>query len=314
MHDVLIIGAGAAGLSAARWCDELGLDTLVLEHNEEVGGQLVFVHNPIENYLGVRAANGRELRDRFVEQTKDCDFDLWTNVEIESVDLKARRVVLRSGEEQQAITIIIATGLRRRKLGIPGEEEFAGRGIIESGAVDRDQFAGKDVCVIGGGDAAAENALLLAEVCPTVTLVHRGKQLSARREFTEKLHANHCITVFKESVVHRIIGRDQVEAVEIERDGAIKSFQMAVQGVIVRIGFEPNTELFGDQIELDEAGYVVVNAIQETTLTNVFAIGDVANPLAPTISSAVGAGATAAKVIASRLQSRSQVSGFKSQV
>ena len=314
MHDVLIIGAGAAGLSAARWCDELGLDTLVLEHNEEVGGQLVFVHNPIENYLGVRAANGRELRDRFVEQTKGCDFDLWTNVEIESVDLKARRVVLRSGEEQQAITIIIATGLRRRKLGIPGEEEFAGRGIIESGAVDRDQFAGKDVCVIGGGDAAAENALLLAEVCPTVTLVHRGKQLSARREFTEKLHANHCITVFKESVVHRIIGRDQVEAVEIERDGAIKSFQMAVQGVIVRIGFEPNTELFGDQIELDEAGYVVVNAIQETTLTNVFAIGDVANPLAPTISSAVGAGATAAKVIASRLQSRSQVSGFKSQV
>jgi len=314
MQDVLIIGAGAAGLSAARWCDELGLDTLVLEHNEEVGGQLFFVHNPIENYLGVQAANGRELRDRFVEQTKDCDFDLWTNVEIESVDLKARRVVLRSGEELQAITIIIATGLRRRKLGIPGEEEFAGRGIIESGAVDRDKFAGKDVCVIGGGDAAAENALLLAEVCPTVTLVHRGKQLSARREFKEKLHANHCITLFKESVVHRIIGSDQVEAVEIERGGAIKSFQMAVQGVIVRIGFEPNTELFGDQIELDEAGYVVVNAIQETTLTNVFAIGDVANPLAPTISGAVGAGATAAKVIASRLQSRSQVSGFKSQV
>ena len=122
MYDVLIIGAGAAGLSAARWCDDLGLDTLVLEHNEEVGGQLLFVHNPIENYLGVRAANGRELRDRFVEQTKDCDFDLWTNVEIESVDLKARRVALRSGEELQAITIIIATGVRRRQLGIPGEE------------------------------------------------------------------------------------------------------------------------------------------------------------------------------------------------
>src|SRR5204863_3302530 len=95
MHDVLIIGAGPAGLSAARWCDELGLDTLVLEQNEEVGGQLLSIYNPIENYLGVRAANGRELRDRFVEQTNDSDFDLWTNVEIAGVDLKAKRVRLR---------------------------------------------------------------------------------------------------------------------------------------------------------------------------------------------------------------------------
>jgi len=301
MHDVVIIGAGPAGLSAARWCDELGLDTLLLEQNEEVGGQLLSVHQPIENYLGVRATNGRELRDRFVEQTKDCDFDLWTNVEIESVDLKARRVALRSGEELRSIAIIIATGLRRRKLGIPGEDEFIGRGIIESSG-DRNAFAGKDVCVIGGGDAAAENALLLAEVCPTVTLVHRGKKLRARREFSEQLHTNHCITVFPESVVRRIIGSEQVVAVEIERAGAIKPFQMAVQGVIVRIGFAPNTELVRDQVGLDERGYVVVNAAQETTMENVFAIGDVANPLAPTIPGAVGGGATAAKLIASRLK------------
>ncbi|HEY5991245.1 MAG TPA: NAD(P)/FAD-dependent oxidoreductase [Candidatus Udaeobacter sp.] len=301
MHDVLIIGAGPAGLSAARWCDELGLDTLVLEQHEEVGGQLLSVYNPIENYLGVRAANGRELRDRFVDQTKDCDFDLWTNVEIESVDLKARRVVLRSGEQLQSIAIIIATGLRRRKLGIPGENEFRGRGLIESATRDRDQLAGKDVCVIGGGDAAAENALLLAEVCPTVTLVHRGRRLRARREFIEKLHSNHCITVFPESVVRRIIGNEQVEAVEIERAGAIKPFQMAVQGVLVRIGFQPNTELFQGTLETDERGYVIVGSQQETSVGNVFAIGDVANPVAPTISSAVGAGATAAKVIAARL-------------
>src|SRR5437762_10859696 len=149
MHDVLMIGAGPSGLSAARWCDELGLDTLVLEQNEEVGGQLLSVHNPIENYLGLRAANGRELRDRFVEQTRACDFDLWTNVEIESVDLKAKRIVLKSGEELQSIAIIIAAGLHRRKLGIPGEEEFEGRGIIESATRDRDLFAGKDVCIIG---------------------------------------------------------------------------------------------------------------------------------------------------------------------
>src|SRR5260370_23693437 len=222
MHDVLIIGAGPAGLSAARWCDELGLDALVLEQSEELGGQLLYVHNPIENYLGVRARNGRELRDRFVEQTKECDFDLWTNVEIAGVDLKAKRVVLRSGEELQSIAIIIATGLRRRKLGIPGEAEFVGRGMIESSG-DREGFAGKDVCVIGGGDAAAENALLLAEVCPTVTLVHRGKKLRARREFTEQLHTNHCITVLPESLERRIIGHEQVEAVVIGRDRALKT-------------------------------------------------------------------------------------------
>jgi len=300
MHDVLIIGAGPAGLSAARWCDELGLDTLMLELSEEVGGQLLWVHNPIDNYLGLHTKDGYELRDRFVEQTKDCDFDLWTQVEIAGVDLKAKRVVLRSGEELQAIAIIIATGLRRRKLGIPGEDEFAGRGMIESSA-DRQAFAGKDVCVIGGADAAAENALLLAEVCPTVTLVHRGKKLRARREFTEQLHTSHCITVFPESVVRRILGDDHVEAVEIERAGAIKPFQMAVQGVIVRIGFEPNTDLFRDQLRMDDRGYVIISSQQETSVENVFAVGDVANPLSPTISSAIGAAATAAKVIASRL-------------
>src|SRR5258706_13612778 len=303
MHDVLIIGAGPAGLSAARWCDELGLDTLVLEQNEEVGGQLLSIHNPIANYLGLHAANGRELRDRFVEQTKECDFDLWTKVEIESIDLKAKRVLLRSGEDIKAIAIIIATGLRRRKLGIPGEDEFVGRGMIESSA-DRQEFAGRDVCIVGGGDAAAENALLLAEVCPTVTLVHRGKTLRARPTFVQQLQGLHCITVFPESVVTRILGNHEVEAVEILRKEALKPFQMAVQGVVIRIGVEPNTEIFREQLQLDSRGYAVVNGRQETEVVNVFAIGDVSSPLAPTISSAAGAGATAAKVIASRLGGR----------
>jgi len=304
MHDVIIIGAGPGGLSAARWCDELGLDTLVLERHTEVGGQLLSVYNPVENYLGARAENGGALRDLFVEQTKDCDFDLWTQVEIESVDLKAKRIQLQSGEELQSIAIILATGLRRGRLGIPGETGFQGRGIIESATRDRDQLAGKDVCVIGGGDAAAENALLLAEVCPTVTLVHRGRKMRARREFTEQLHTNRCITVFPESIVRRIIGSDLVEAVEIERGGAIKPFQMAVQGVLIRIGWEPNTDFVRGQLELDDRGCIIVGSQQETSIGNVFAIGDVANPLAPTIAGAVGAGATAAKVIGARLQQR----------
>jgi thioredoxin reductase (NADPH) len=301
MLDVLIIGAGPAGLSAALWCDELGLDTLVLEKNSAVGGQLHSIHNPIENYPGVPASNGAEFLDRFSEQVSKVDFDLWTDVEIESVDLKTKRVVLRSGEELQSISMIIATGVRRRRLGITGENEFVGHGIIESPSRDRKRFAGKDVCVIGGGDAAAENALLLAEVCPTVTLVHRNKKLKARPTFVGQLQGQHCITVFPESVVTRILGHEEVEAVEIHRKDALKPFQMAVQGVVIRVGVEPNTEIFSGQLQLDPQGYAVVSSQQETSVTHVFAVGDVSNPLAPTISGAAGAGATAAKVIASRL-------------
>jgi thioredoxin reductase (NADPH) len=287
MHDVVIIGAGPGGLSAAMWCDELGLDTLVLEQNAEIGGQLLWIHNPIGNHLGARAENGRALRDLFGEQIEGAEFDLWTEVEIESVDLRAKRISLRSGEQLQAICIIIATGVRRRRLGVPGELELAGRGVVESGTRDR----------------AAENALMLAEVCPTVTLVHRGKKLRARREFVERLKSDHRVTVFTESEVRRIIGGGQVEAVEILRDRAIKPFQMAVGGVLVRIGVEPNTELFRDQVRMDEGGFIVVTGEQETSAGNVFAVGDVSNPSAPTISGATGAGATASKVIASRLNS-----------
>jgi thioredoxin reductase (NADPH) len=302
MYDVIIIGAGAAGLSAALWCDELGLDTLVLEQHEEVGGQLLRVYNPVENYLGGRAENGRELRDRFAGQVEEAEFDLWTNVEVESVNLRARRVRLRSGEDLQAISIIIATGVGRRRLNVPGEAELKGRGVAESGVRDREWLAGKDVCVVGGGDAAAENALMLAQVCPTVTLVHRGATLRARREFAERLKSEHRVTVFTEATLRRIIGSESVEAVEILRRGAFKPFQIAVQGVLIRIGVEPNTELFREELRLDERGYISVTSQQETSIENVFAIGDVSNPLAPTIAGATGAGATAAKVIASRLR------------
>ncbi|HLE62665.1 MAG TPA: FAD-dependent oxidoreductase [Pyrinomonadaceae bacterium] len=301
MHDVIIIGAGPAGLAAAFWCDDLGLDTLVLEREPRVGGQLLQVYNPIENYPGLKLANGQELSELLSAEIDTADFDLWTGVEISALNLKAKQIALSSGEELQAISIIVATGVRRRMLGIPGEAEFAGKGIIESATRDRELFAGHDVCVIGGGDAAAENALLLAEVCPTVTVIHRRKKLRARREFVQRIESNHCLTVFSESVVTRILGDKSVEAVEIVRKEAIKPFQMAVRGVLIRIGVEPNTEQLRDQLQLDEKGYVVVDSKHETSITNVFAIGDVSNPLAPTISGACGAGATAAKVIASRL-------------
>ncbi|HEY3579204.1 MAG TPA: FAD-dependent oxidoreductase [Pyrinomonadaceae bacterium] len=304
MYDVIIIGAGPAGLSAAFWCDELGLDTLVLEQADLIGGQLHRVYNPINNYLGLKTRNGRELLEHFSADVEDAGFDLWTGVEIDSIDLRAKRISLRSGESLQSIAIIIATGVSPRRLNIPGEREFAGKGMIESATRDKDLLAGQDVCVVGGGDAAVENALLLAEVCPTVTVVHRGKRLRARREFVERLQPNHAVTVFTESVLTRIIGDERVEAVEILRKEGLKPFQLAVRGVLIRIGVEPNTGLFREQLELDQQGYVTVTREQETNVPMVFACGDVSNPLAPTISGATGAGATAAKVITARLNAQ----------
>jgi thioredoxin reductase (NADPH) len=304
VHDVIIIGAGPAGLSAALWCDELGLDALVLEQEESSGGQLHIIHNPIENYFGGHARDGSEFREQLAAATANSGFDLWTQTSIESVDLNAKRLSLLSGERLQAISIIIATGVRRRRLGVPGESEFVGKGIIDSGARDRELFKGKDVCVIGGGDAAVENALLLSDVCATVTLVHRGKRLRARREMLEQLPTNHCVTVFTEATVERILGSEEVEAVEVLRKGGLKPFQIAVKGVLIRIGVEPNTELFSNQLKLDADRYILTNSEHETTVPMVFAIGDVSNPLAPTISGAMGAGATAAKVIAARLNTR----------
>ena len=301
MHDVIIIGAGPAGLSTAFWCDELGLDTLLLEQDAQVGGQLHRVYNPIANYPGVKTNNGKELLELFVKDLDAAEFDLWTGTTISSVDLRAKRISLASGENLQSISIVIATGVRPRQLGVLGEKEFAGKGMIESGTRDRELFAGQDVCVVGGGDAAVENALLLSEVCPTVTLVHRGKKLRARRELAERLQSSHCITVFTESMLTRIIGEEQVVAVEIQRKEGLKPFQLAVRGVLIRIGVEPNTELFREQLKTDEKGFIAVNSQQETDVSMVFAIGDVANPVAPTISGATGAGATAAKAIAARL-------------
>jgi len=273
----------------------------VLEQNERTGGQLHSIYGAVENYPGLHASSGAEFFEHFSQRVADAEFDLWTKVEIERVDVKAKRVYLRSGEELQSISLVIATGVRRRRLGIPGEQEFVGHGIIESASRDRKNFAGRDVCVIGGGDAAVENALLLAEVCPTVTLINRSKALRARPTLAQQLQGQHCITVFPESVVTRILGNNEVEAVEILRKDALKPFQMAVRGVAIRIGVEPNTDHFRGQIHLDDDGYASVTSQQETDVANVFAIGDVSNPLAPTISSAAGAGATAAKVIASRL-------------
>ena len=298
---VIIIGGGVAGLSTALWCDELGLSALLLEKNIELGGQLLWINNKIKNYLGREAENGRELRDVFLEQIEKRKFTSHLQAEITGIDLKKRRVTLAGETKFSARAVVIATGIRRRKLSVEGEEEFKNRGIIETGRQNAGLVTNKNVIIIGGGDAAFENALILAENASRVTLIHRRKDFRARPEFIEQVKKHPKIEVFTETAVQKITGNEGIENVEIKNLVSNKTQILSVDALLVRIGVEPNTENFRGTLNLDKNGYIKVNREGQTSLEKVFAVGDVANPISLTLSTAAGTGATAAKAIFSLL-------------
>jgi thioredoxin reductase (NADPH) len=295
--DVIIIGGGAAGLSAALWCDELSLSALLLEAGEEFGGQLLWTHNEIKNHLGADAKNGREMRDMFVRQTEKREFTRRLNAKVSEIDFEKKRVSLEGGERFSARAIIIASGVRRRKLNVAGEENFQNKGIIESGKRDARLAKGKSALIVGGGDAAFENALILSETASSVTLAYRGKDFRARSEFVQQARKNPKIEILTGTVVREIAGNERVEAVKLENLKTGETKSLPVDAILIRIGVEPNTDFLRRKLDLDENGFIKIDHNCETSRKDVFAVGDVANPLAPTVSSAVGMGATAVKAI-----------------
>ena len=295
--DVIIIGGGAAGISAALWCEELGLNALLLESNIELGGQLLWVYNEIKNHLGIEAKNGGEMRDIFVKQAEKYNFTVRLETKVIEVDLERKSVTIQTGETIFARALIISTGIKRQKLNITGEEKFQNKGIIQSGKRDRNFVEDKTAAIIGGGDAAFENALILAETAAKVFLVHRGKDFRARKEFVEKVSEHPKVKILIETIVTEFIGSEQIEAVELKNLKTNETKILAIQVILIRIGVSPETEIFRGKIELDEQGYIKIDSRCETNVKGVFAVGDAANPVAPTISSAVGMGATAAKAI-----------------
>lgn len=300
--DVIIIGGGVAGISAALWCDELGLDALLLESAAELGGQLLWTYNAIENYLGVKAENGEQMRDIFVEQIKKRNFTLKLNSNIKEIDLENNFIKTRVKDEFQAKSIIIATGVSRRKLNIEGENKFLGKGIIKSGKRDGKLVKGKIAAVIGGGDAAFENAFILSEFASKVFLIHRSDEFKARLEFVDKVKDKSNIEIITNTKVEKITGEEFVSSVKLENAKNGKSHQCAVDFVLTRIGVEPNTNMFTDKIKLDAKRYIETDNQCQTNLEDIYAVGDVANPVAPTISSATGMGVTAVKSILSKIK------------
>ncbi len=299
--DVIIIGGGIAGLSTALWCDELGLSALLLEKNEELGGQLLWTHNEIKNYLGREAKNGRELRDIFLEQLEKRKFTLHLQAEITKINLERKEITIRDETKFAARAIVIATGISRRKLNVIGEDKFKNHGIIESGKQNADSVAGKNVLIAGGGDAAFENALILAENAVHVTLIHRSKNFRARPEFIEQVKKHPKIELFTETEIVKITGNERLERVEIKNLISNETRTLPIDALLIRIGVEPNTDDFRGPLKLNQNGYVEVNRDGQTNLEKVFAVGDIANPFSPTITTAAGTGATAAKVIFSLL-------------
>ena len=295
--DVIIIGGGAAGLSAALWCDELGLSALLLEKEAELGGQLLWAYNAIKNHLGIEAENGFEMRDAFIRQIENRRFSVSLQSEVSQLNLEDKTICLESGESFSARALIIATGVRRGKLGVEGEEKFKNKGILASGKRDQNLVRDKRVVIVGGGDAALENALILAEAASEVKVVHRRNNFRARAEFIEAAKKNPQIEFLTETIVRRITGNEQIEAVEMENLQSGKSYLLPADAVLIRIGVEPNTEFLRGKLDLDQYGFIKINSDCETGVKGVFAVGDAANRNAPTVSSAVGMGAAAVKNI-----------------
>lgn len=295
--DVVIVGGGPAGLSAARWCDELGLNSIILERSPEFGGQLLQIYNPITNYLGRSAANGREMCGYFQDSVEGCAFGRLPNANVIEIDTDTRRVSLEDGRTLRAQVIILATGVSRRRLNIPGETEFAGRGILRSGAKEKESVRGLDVAIVGGGDAALENALILSDLAANVTVIHRRDEFSARTDFIEQAQDRSNIGFLTGAVVTAISGDSRLRSIELKETKTGRAITLTPDALLIRIGVEPNTKLLEGKLELDQKGYILIDSTCQTSIPGIYAIGDAACPISPTIATATGTGSTAAKAV-----------------
>ena len=298
--DALIVGAGVAGLSAALWLRDFGIESLLLEEARQPGGQLHEIHAPIPNYLLAFGWQGDRVAAGVLNDARSAGLRILVGSPIERVVARLRRVE-RAGERFEGRALVIGTGLRRRELGIPGERELLGRGISHSANRDRTAYAGVPVVVIGGGTAAVEDALLCAELGSPVTLLHRSSEFRARGDFLARARKERGIRIVKGARMLRILGTDRVEGVEFRTRSAGRPTVLPADAVFIRIGWQPRTDLVRGQLRLDRGGFVRVEAGGVTSVRGVYAAGDVCSPRSPSIANAAGQGAAVAWEIARTL-------------
>ena len=292
--ELVVVGAGPAGLSAALYASRMGLRTLVLEKG--LPGGLMLEIPFIENYPGFpEGISGQELAELMVRQAKKHGAEIRELEEVLKMDLKGDvKIVETNKGTYEAKAIIIATGCSHRKLDVPGEEEFRGRGVSYCGLCDGPFFKGKRVLVVGGGNAAATTALYLSDLASEVLLVHRRDVLRAEEALVKRLEEKG-VKFILSSVVEEIYGTDLVEGVKIKslKTGEVKD--IPVDGVFIQVGEVPNSQLAAEAgVEVDGRGFIIVDIRQRTNLPGVLAAGDVTNYPVKQVGTAIAQGITAA--------------------
>ena len=296
IYDVIILGGGPAGYTAAMYAARAGLSALVLE-KMGAGGQMILTHQ-IDNYPGFEAGiDGYTLGDKMKQGAER--FGAETRIaEVKAARLEGEIKEIDTAKETfRSRTVIIATGAHHRSLGLENEQALIGRGVNYCAACDGMLYRGKTVAVVGGGNTAAADALLLSRICEKVILVHRRDELRATKIYHEPLMNASNVEFSWNSTVEELVAGERLQALKLRdvRSGEVREIE--VDGVFISIGRAPETQLFRDQIELDASGYIVAGEDMRTNLPGVFAAGDVRTKTLRQIVTAVSDGAQAAQAV-----------------
>jgi thioredoxin reductase (NADPH) len=291
--DLVVVGAGVAGLTAATFAARYGLKVVVIERMG-AGGQIVNAES-IENFPGFpQGIAGHELGPLLHEQAETAGAEVRLDL-VEAIELAgAHRIVRAAADALRARAVIIAAGSAPRALGIPGEEELLGRGVSHCASCDGPLLAAQEVCVIGGGDSALDEALVLARHAARVTVFHRDARFTAQQSLQDKAAATRRIELSPETSVEEILGRDTVYGVQLRalRTGA--SRVQDVKGVFIQVGLAPNTAFLRGLLELDASGHIRTDTLMRTSVAGIFAAGDIRSDSVAQLVAAAGDGATAA--------------------